>query len=197
MLTWSFILLTVVMGSCGDVLCAKGMSSGGEVQGVKLSGIGRLIRSIVTRRLILLGFLCDAISFFSLLALFSVAQLSVAVPATALSFVIDTLGAHFFLHEKVHWKRWLGVLCVTAGVVLTVESSNGSKQFASPGVPAPNRRADHPLSIRKTGRIAPAEFLTKVPDPSAAQGCISSFDGAKAASLPRSGDSTRPLMAQV
>ena len=139
-LTWLLILLTVVAGSCGDVLCAKGMASGDEVKGIRLSGLGRLVRSIVTRRMILLGGLCDAISFFSLLALLSVAQLSIAVPATALSFVLDTLGARLFLHEEVHWKRWLGVLFVTAGVLLTVGSGShkpGShKVLRGPGTAA-------------------------------------------------------------
>jgi drug/metabolite transporter (DMT)-like permease len=124
MLTWLLIVITVILGSAGDVLCAKGMASGGEIGSFTPSRLGGLIRSIVVRRLVILGWICDAISFFSLLALLSVAQLSIAVPATALSFVVDTLGARFFLHEHVHWKRWLGVLLVTAGVLLTVQSGN-------------------------------------------------------------------------
>ncbi len=134
-LTWLLILLTVVAGSCGDVFCAKGMASGEEVRGVRLSGLGRLVRSIVTRRMIILGGLCDAISFFALLALLSVAQLSIAVPATALSFVLDTLGARFVLHEQVHWRRWLGVLFVSAGVLLTVQSGH-HKALRGPGTAA-------------------------------------------------------------
>jgi drug/metabolite transporter (DMT)-like permease len=125
MVTWLLILLTVFAGSGGDVLCSKGMSSHGPVTNPGRKGIARLVYSVVTRRLIILGFVCDAISFFALLALLSVSQLSIAVPATALSFVIDTLGARFLLHENVHWKRWLGVLCVTVGVLLTVESAPG------------------------------------------------------------------------
>lgn len=122
--TWLLIILVVVAGSAGDVLCAKGMASGEEISNFTPSGLGRLIRSIVKRRLVILGWICDALGFFSLLALLSVAQLSIAVPATALGFVVDALGARFFLHEHIHWKRWLGVLLVTAGVVLTVQSSN-------------------------------------------------------------------------
>lgn len=125
MLTWFLIIMVVVLGSAGDVLCAKGMATGGEIRNFSPSHLGRLICSIVARKLVILGWMCDAVSFFSLLALLSVAQLSIAVPATALSFVVDTLGARFFLHEHVHWKRWLGVLFVTAGVILTVRSGNG------------------------------------------------------------------------
>jgi drug/metabolite transporter (DMT)-like permease len=57
-----------------------------------------------------------------MLGLFSIVPLSIAVPATALGFVFDTFGARFILREHVHWKRWVGVACVTAGVILAVHS---------------------------------------------------------------------------
>lgn len=123
MLKWLMILLTVVTSSAGDILSAKGMSSGGELD-FGITGIGRALKYIITRKMVILGGVCYVVAFFSLLSLLSVAQLSVAVPATALSFVTDTIGAYFFLHERVHWRRWLGVICVTAGVVLTVQSSH-------------------------------------------------------------------------
>lgn len=132
MLKWLLIILTVVAGSAGDVLCAKGMSSGSEVEISRRSGLIRLIRSIVARRLVILGWVCDGISFFSLLALFSIAPLSVAVPATALSFVVDAIGAKFILHEHICWERWVGVICVTAGVILTVQSSGGRHHLRHP-----------------------------------------------------------------
>lgn len=122
MLKWILILLTVCSSSTGDILCARGMSQGGELNNFRPSGIARAIRYIITRRMVILGGICYATAFFSLLALLSIAPLSVAVPATALSFVLDTIGARFILHEDVRWKRWVGVLCVTAGVLLIVKS---------------------------------------------------------------------------
>lgn len=127
MLKWLLILLTVFSGSCGDILCAKGMSSGGEVSYSGPSTFARALRYTMTRRLVILGIFCDAIGFFSLLALLSVAQLSVAVPATALGFVLDTFGARIFLHEHVHWKRWAGVVLVSVGVLLAVGTGHHRK----------------------------------------------------------------------
>ena len=128
MTKWLLILITVVAGSCGDILCAKGMSQGGEhLDEIRPSGLLHTIRYIFTHRLVLLGALCDAIAFFSLLGLLSVAQLSYAVPATALGFVVDAIGARFLLGEHVHWKRWLGVTFVAAGVLLTVQSGQKSR----------------------------------------------------------------------
>lgn len=128
MTKWLLILITVVAGSCGDILCAKGMSQGGEhLDEIRPSGLLHTICYIFTHRLVLLGALCDAIAFFSLLGLLSVAQLSYAVPATALGFVVDAIGARFLLGEHVHWKRWLGVTFVAAGVLLTVQSGQKSR----------------------------------------------------------------------
>jgi len=123
MTMWTLILLTVFISSCGDILCARGMSAGAELTDFRPAGIARVLRTIVTRRMVLLGGACYAVAFFSLLGLLSVAQLSVAVPATALSFVVDTLGARFLLRERVNWKRWAGVALVTVGVVLAVRPS--------------------------------------------------------------------------
>jgi uncharacterized membrane protein len=44
--------------------------------------------------------------------------LSFAVPATAASFVIETLLAKLILRERVDGTRWAGALCVAAGVWL-------------------------------------------------------------------------------
>lgn len=142
MLKWALILATVFISSAGDILCAKGMSQGGELDFAP-SGILRVVRYIVTRRMVILGGLCYAVAFFSLLGLLSVAELSVAVPATALSFVVDTLGAHFILHEHIPWKRWIGVLCVATGVILAVQPSTGSPSPLLPSQPrqAANRQA--------------------------------------------------------
>lgn len=118
---WILIVLTVFSSSTGDVLCASGMSEadGEHAEGASL--LKRSLRFILTRRKVLLGLLCYASAFFSLLGLLSIAPLSVAVPATALSFVMDTLGARFILHERVPVRRWIGVACVFAGVLLAVQ----------------------------------------------------------------------------
>jgi len=133
MIKWLLIMITVVAGSLGDILCAKGMSEGGEhLDEIGPRGLAHTIRYIFTHRMVILGAVCDAIAFFSLLGLLSVAQLSYAVPATALGFIVDTLGARFFLGEHVHWKRWLGVILVAGGVLLTVQSGPQGR-VASPG----------------------------------------------------------------
>jgi drug/metabolite transporter (DMT)-like permease len=53
-----------------------------------------------------------------LLALLSWADVSVVVPATALTYVVAALGAKYLLNEKVAPLRWAGVLLVCIGVAL-------------------------------------------------------------------------------
>ena len=118
---WVLIVLSVFSSSAGDVLCASGMSEPANTAGSSKSLLIRSLRFIVTRRKVILGLLCYASAFFSLLALLSIAPLSVAVPATALSFVMDTIGARFILHERVPIRRWIGVACVCTGVILAVQ----------------------------------------------------------------------------
>ena len=130
MLKWVLIFCTVFASSSGDILCAKGMSEGRELHDFRPTGLLRAVEYINTRRLVILGYVCYAVAFISLMGLLSVAQLTVAIPATAFSFVIDTLGASFILHEHVPWKRWLGVVCVTTGVILAVRSGPPVKPSA-------------------------------------------------------------------
>lgn len=120
---WALIVFTVLVSSCGDVLCAKGMSAGKELEVHDAKDVVFDVEYIFTRRLVLLGWLCYAAAFFSLVALLSVAKLTVAIPATAFSFVIDTIGAYYILHEHISWRRWIGVVCVTAGVIMAVQPS--------------------------------------------------------------------------
>lgn len=143
MMKWLLILFTVVAGSCGDVLCAKGMSQAGELNYHGASAVARALRFIVTRRLVILGILCDAVGFFSLLGLLTVAQLSIAVPATALGFVLDTIAARVFLHEHVHWKRWVGVTFVAAGVLLTVGTGRPASVLGPKAAPVGSHVARH------------------------------------------------------
>lgn len=140
---WVLILFTVVASSCGDILCAKGMSKEGELSYRGASATARAVRFIFTRRLVILGILCDAVGFFSLLGLLTVAQLSIAVPATALGFVLDTIGARVFLHEHVHWKRWVGVTFVAVGVLLVVGKGGHAKVAGSRAAPVAVHAARH------------------------------------------------------
>jgi drug/metabolite transporter (DMT)-like permease len=47
-----------------------------------------------------------------------VADFSFAVPATAVSYVLETIFAKYLLKEPVNWGRWAGASLVACGVAL-------------------------------------------------------------------------------
>jgi drug/metabolite transporter (DMT)-like permease len=93
------------------------MAARGEIEDFGPRGLARVLRYIVTHRIVLMGIAGNALSYVALLALLSVAPLSFAVPATACSYVLETLIAKWYLHEAVTAKRWIGVLLVVSGII--------------------------------------------------------------------------------
>jgi uncharacterized membrane protein len=59
-----------------------------------------------------------ALSFYALLVLLSWQPISFVIPASALSYVVGTVGAKYILVEEVSPARWIGVVLVCAGVAL-------------------------------------------------------------------------------
>ena len=78
----------------------------------------RLLRMIVERRYLLLSIACLAFSFFAFMALVQSAPLSFAVPASAASFILETVLAKILLKEQIGARRAAGALLVLSGVVL-------------------------------------------------------------------------------
>jgi drug/metabolite transporter (DMT)-like permease len=115
---WIWLAITVLSGTLGDLVSAKGMAAHGEIEHFRPERLARLLRYIATHRLILAGIVANTISFFSFMALLSVAELSFAVPATALSYILKTALAEWYLGERVTARRWTGALLVALGVFL-------------------------------------------------------------------------------
>lgn len=115
---WIWLAVTVMSSTAGDLVSAKGMVAHGEIEHFGARRMLRLLRYFVTHRLIVLGIIFNAVSFLSFVALLSMAELSFAVPATALAYILKTALAHWYLDEHVSARRWLGAACVAIGVYL-------------------------------------------------------------------------------
>ena len=63
---------------------------------------------LAKNKYLILAIVCMAISFFAFMTLVAEADLSFAVPATAASFVFETVLARLVLMERVDAKRWVG-----------------------------------------------------------------------------------------
>lgn len=113
----------ILFGAIGDVFMSMGMRSNGEVHVKRLSDVPWIIQHIFQRPLILAGVVSMAFYFFSYMAALAYADVSVANPLTALSYVLVTFYAAFAMKERVSSRRWGGVALVTLGAIFVGLSS--------------------------------------------------------------------------
>jgi drug/metabolite transporter (DMT)-like permease len=116
-MTWLLLAVMVAATALSDLLQSFEMKRVGE-QSVGARGVARLARLIFARRYLLLSVLCLAFSFFAFMALVQSAPLSFAVPASASSFILETVLAKILLKEHIGARRAAGSLLVLLGVVL-------------------------------------------------------------------------------
>ncbi len=128
----TFLLFCSLIGgsSLGEILSAKGMQQVGDVSLRPRALLGAIWRMIRNPYLIG-GVACMAVSFFSFISLLSYADLSFVVPLTAVSYITNTLGARFFLGERISRERWMGTLLVAFGVALVSISDKLEALFSS------------------------------------------------------------------
>jgi transporter family protein len=115
---WILVAAIAIATTAGDVLQTHGMKRMGEVRDFSPRAIFAVGHAIVRTPMMLASIACLAVAFFALVALMSMTDLSFAVPATASSYVLETLLASRVLHEDVTWRRWLGAALVACGVGL-------------------------------------------------------------------------------
>ena len=114
---WVLVGTMVAATVLSDLLQSYEMKRAGE-QSVNAQGLLRLLGIIARRRFLILAIACMAVSFFSFMALVQAEPLSFAVPASAASFVLETLLAKLVLRERIGARRAAGALMVLCGVVL-------------------------------------------------------------------------------
>ncbi len=115
---WLLVWIIVLATTAGNVLQALGMRHHGEIHDFRVGALGKVAAALSRSRFIIASVVAMAISFFAFMALVSIAELSFAVPATAITYVLETIFAKYLLKEQVSAKRWAGVLLVAAGVSL-------------------------------------------------------------------------------
>lgn len=117
---WVLVIVMVGATVLSDLLQSYEMKRAGE-QSVGARGLLRLLGIIARKKFLIMAIGCMAVSFFSFMALVQTEPLSFAVPASAASFILETVLAKFVLKEHVGVKRAAGALIVLAGVMLLGE----------------------------------------------------------------------------
>src|SRR5579884_2663495 len=105
---WVLVMVIVACNTVGDVLNTAGMKRHGEVEHFNPRAVGHMVLHLARNPFVVGGIASLAISFAALVMLLSIANVSFAIPATAASFLFETILAKYYLKENVTWKRWLG-----------------------------------------------------------------------------------------
>lgn len=116
------LALTVLGNTGGEIAVTRAMKELGEVTNFAPSALLPVLGRAFRSRWMWLAIGLLAVGFFSLLALLSWADVSFAIPATALSYAVGGLGAKFLLGERLTAARWIGIALVTLGVALVCAS---------------------------------------------------------------------------
>jgi uncharacterized membrane protein len=114
---WWLLGAVVTFTVAGDLLQSHEMKDEGEQSG-RVPGPLRVLKLIARRRYLLLSILSMALSFFAFLALVQTEPLSFAVPASAASFILETILAKFMLGEQISFRRGAATLLVFCGILL-------------------------------------------------------------------------------
>ncbi len=123
---WIAVIILVLVDSTGTLLIAQGMKQVGEISTLQPRKLLNFARRMVKNKLLWIGFLFQASTFFLFLTVLSWANLSLVIPLCSLGYVVNILGAQFLLKEKVTKERWIGTLFICAGVALVSLNSGGN-----------------------------------------------------------------------
>jgi transporter family protein len=115
---WLLVMVIVAATTAGELLQAMAMKRHGEIRDFRPGAIGRLLAMLARNKFIVASVAAMAVSFFAFMALLSVSEMSFAVPATAASYVTETVLAKYLLKEKISLGRWTGAGLVACGVAL-------------------------------------------------------------------------------
>jgi drug/metabolite transporter (DMT)-like permease len=115
---WLLVAVIAAATTVSDVLQAAAMKHHGEIHDFRPGALRRVLALLARNKLIVASVASMTVSFFAFIALLSVADLSFSVPATAASYVLETVLAKYLLQEPVTLGRWAGASLVACGVAL-------------------------------------------------------------------------------
>ncbi|NDD30108.1 MAG: hypothetical protein EB084_17770 [Proteobacteria bacterium] len=143
--TLTFVLIAVVGATFGDTLLSIGMRRVGELGASDVRSVATYFWRALTHPYVAGGIACMSIYFFTWLVVLSEADLSLALPLTALTFVLGTVLARWWLHETVTPARWFGTGVIAIGVVIV--ALTGTHQISSAPEKQGQETAPPPASV--------------------------------------------------
>jgi drug/metabolite transporter (DMT)-like permease len=112
------MVVACVAASIGQILVRRGMIEVGALSGWSPGYLVAYFWRALTNPWVIAGTVGNALFYFLFLGALSWAELSIALPLTALEYGIAALLGIWFLHEGVPPLRWAGIALVVGGVIL-------------------------------------------------------------------------------
>lgn len=114
---WLLLSILVLSTVLGDLLQSSELRLANR-NAPESPGLKQVVSLIARRRYLLFGVMFMGVSFFAFLAMVQTEPISFVIPASAGSFVLETILAKFVLREHLTYRRVGGALLVLAGIVL-------------------------------------------------------------------------------
>jgi drug/metabolite transporter (DMT)-like permease len=111
------LIPAILLSTTGELLFKIGMNRVGGFE-FSASALKAVLPRVILNPFIILGFLGFGLGAVFWLAVLSRVPLSIAYPILALSYFVVVVEAWLFLHERVTWKRMLGVAVIVLGVIV-------------------------------------------------------------------------------
>jgi drug/metabolite transporter (DMT)-like permease len=112
------LAIFVMSGSAGELAVTYGMKKAGAPEHLRINQVMRFLGRAFCNPWFWAGVPLNCLSFYLLMVLLSWEPISLVIPASALSYVVGTLGAKYILKEDVNGLRWAGVFLVCIGVAI-------------------------------------------------------------------------------
>src|SRR6266404_4795336 len=112
------VLLVIATNVLGNVALSRGMHQVGRIISASPFDYLKAFANPWTH----LGICILTIWILTDLALLSRADLSFVLPVNASAYVLVAICGHFFLHDRISWERWVGIVLITGGVILAEET---------------------------------------------------------------------------
>ncbi|GAA4858975.1 SMR family transporter [Paenibacillus vulneris] len=109
------ILISVALGSLGQVILKLGSNKLGTISFSISSLVPVLLRLLKTPEIVL-GLLLFGTSFLLWIKVLTRSELSYAYPMVSIGYIIVVILSYFLLDESFSWNKLMGIAIIVAGV---------------------------------------------------------------------------------
>ncbi|WP_028552630.1 SMR family transporter [Paenibacillus sp. UNC451MF] len=109
------ILISVVLGSLGQVILKLGSNKLGTIP-LELTTVASSMLRLLKTPEIIIGLILFGSSFLLWIKVLTRSELSYAYPMVSIGYINVVILSYFFLNESFNWNKLIGIAIIVAGV---------------------------------------------------------------------------------